>query len=562
MTLQDIVYRFGLVAFSIGLVAVQARAQKPADKFVVDFSSPAPFQQVVTVSKPDVCFGRLIELMSEQSGVALHYDARNPLSGTRLAVDLKAKKIGEVMECLQSMFSYKKHEWHWYPMDFRGKLRYELRPDNVNDQLNLDFERQSEAHLALRWRAAFNIVSGKWTPEQAAKETGVDPLELGSSPARVAFVKALTAATGSSADKLPLQRGESIKVDIAKFSNEDQETIGKFVVVVRPDKPDPIPVPSFVEFTRRYSKYGSSGESISAMLDGKRGGPFVGGFFADSSIDGSRDQDWRLPADQTTDPVEDIITTSRNFVFEEKDESFRETVPDELLQITGTTYRWFQRLFHGMPTSFIARKLANEEKLNLWAFGVESRVGDALIGATPTKWRNRILLATVHNWFLPDQMEQLVPWQTLAPMEIAAETKPWIDLRTMMKSLPKMTEDQRKKYCHRHPECLAAVAHWKIFSTLAESELNLRQAVTERGGPISDNLRAVFNQYPYDKVQNASLAGDLVAIRYMPRPGMETYKKCKEDIFTLQVKSRNEGWITVFVIPIPGIKYRGPGFGN
>ena len=516
------------------------------------------FQRTVSINRPNICLGRLLEIISEQSGQSLNCDTRDPTSGTRFDVSINNVKVGEIMDCLRSMMSYENQQWQWRSNMDPKNPKYLLKPDKPNSDFREDVEKLVANQLGSQWLAAVNIVNGRWTVEKAVKETGIDPMLLNINPARSAMIRNLGSITNRAPNLPPLALNESVKVDISSFDEADRELVlGYSKNAAGRNSTQP---PTFILFKRAVEVEGNCAEIISAMINGRYGGSILGGPMQTDEINTAMDKKWFNSGDELTDPIVELHSFSKGFLFQETPKEFKETNPEFVSDVTGSSFVWFNRLFHGTQSSFLVRKLPNRDRLYLWNGDENSLIGPPLIGISksagiPHKWRNHILLATNRTWFLREQMLELAPWHTLAPAELAAETKKWIDLPSIMKSFLQMTEIQRINYCKGHPECLAVIFDWKLFAMLGASELTLRQVITERGGALPDEMYEAFKSSPNGQLKNAALAGELVAIRYLPRPGTETYMNCKEDVFALQVKSNREGWITLSALPIPGVKY-------
>lgn len=108
--------------------------------------------KTVTVSEGRVCAGELLEKLSTAGGVSLTADARDGAADAQVAVFVKDRPLGEEMEQLWSLLSFKEAQWRWErngaPGAFEYTLRRPLSAQNLGAQLHERIQRQFEDDTA------------------------------------------------------------------------------------------------------------------------------------------------------------------------------------------------------------------------------------------------------------------------------------------------------------------------------------------------------------------------------------------------------------------------------
>ncbi len=146
--------------------------------------------QKITITRPDICLGELLEQLSAQTKIDFNIDPDSTGSGVRVLVRFRDTSLREIMNALWSVVSYKNAEWAWDRHGTQGSFTYTLiktrKSESLSPQIeamiNKKFEhyvdltlmfsrmtptereaRQEELYEALMWRKEMNK---KFNPEQ------------------------------------------------------------------------------------------------------------------------------------------------------------------------------------------------------------------------------------------------------------------------------------------------------------------------------------------------------------------------------------------------------------
>lgn len=102
--------RLSLLAALLALAPAPARAAAPEDPLAGD----ARLRGAITLRRPRVYLGELLEALSQQSGVRLSVsDAKGPVSGIELSFFVKGRPLREVMTALAELFTHRWDRWEW-----------------------------------------------------------------------------------------------------------------------------------------------------------------------------------------------------------------------------------------------------------------------------------------------------------------------------------------------------------------------------------------------------------------------------------------------------------------
>ncbi len=89
-------------------------------------SQDARLNTPVTLDAPRISLGELLDKLSEQSGVTLNMDTRDPISGLKLFVVCDKTPIGDVLDRLWSLLSFRDATWKWERTGKTGAYRYQF----------------------------------------------------------------------------------------------------------------------------------------------------------------------------------------------------------------------------------------------------------------------------------------------------------------------------------------------------------------------------------------------------------------------------------------------------
>ena len=91
----------------------------------------ARLNQTISINAPSITLGELLAKYSEQTGVRIHTDERDPLSGLRLCVACDKMPLGDMLDSLWSLLSYRDAAWKWERSGKPGAFQYEFTPSRA-----------------------------------------------------------------------------------------------------------------------------------------------------------------------------------------------------------------------------------------------------------------------------------------------------------------------------------------------------------------------------------------------------------------------------------------------
>ena len=132
----------------------------------------------ITLNVPHIYLGEFIERLAGETGVDISMDNRDEGSGAVICAYLSRIPLGDVMDALWSLNSFRGAEWHWQRSGEAGKYRYRfMRTDSAK---NLAGKLRQSIQSSFEQEAALLQVSAKLSPEERKKwmdkEKSEDPL--------------------------------------------------------------------------------------------------------------------------------------------------------------------------------------------------------------------------------------------------------------------------------------------------------------------------------------------------------------------------------------------------
>lgn len=83
---------------------------------------------LVTLNEPQISIGELLEKLSQQTGITLTTNPREPASSRKIFLCCDKKPVGAVMDALWSLLSYQPGLWKWERSGKQSAFRYEFAP--------------------------------------------------------------------------------------------------------------------------------------------------------------------------------------------------------------------------------------------------------------------------------------------------------------------------------------------------------------------------------------------------------------------------------------------------
>ena len=163
---------FVCLGILVGLLSRPGRASIVAAK---DRANDKRLETRVTISAPSIDLGQLLEKLSIQTGVNLSAQEDEPGSGIRLCVFLRNVPLGDAMNAVWSLLSYRKADWDWDWHDAPDKRRYVLVQSR--ESKNLAALLRSEVQTAYEDEAA-TLLSTLNMTDKERKQLAKDHPEL------------------------------------------------------------------------------------------------------------------------------------------------------------------------------------------------------------------------------------------------------------------------------------------------------------------------------------------------------------------------------------------------
>lgn len=220
-------------------------------------------EQCITLAALRLNVGELLEQLSAQAGVILSAEDRDGTAGEQVSVFLRDVSLGDAMDALWSLFSYKRAEWHWRRLGKEGDFRYQLQRPVAARQFATRLQKITQEEFEAQ--AEVILTSLRMTPEQREKflkKYAEERLLKGDKQAQD-FIHDKSVQSGMSlfAEALPaniqqsvLRGGEAIRVPVSQLSPQGQAFVHSTWTDfrgfrTRPDGTrEPIPEPSWVQF--------------------------------------------------------------------------------------------------------------------------------------------------------------------------------------------------------------------------------------------------------------------------------------------------------------------------
>lgn len=461
-------------------------------------------EKPVTLLKPGHLYlGELLEELSRQTGVALSAGDRDAAAGEKVIVRLQNVPLGDVMEALWSLFSYKHAYWDWEPVKTTGSETVEyrmLRPRaaqlfarSMREAIQKDFEGE----------AALLLAGLEMTPEQIRELETTNKAAANTLNDRVARagLAAFLETLSAEGRQRVLSGQETAMIPADKLGEKGRAFVEAAVGLQRGGGNRSYPNPQRLKFEVRISEseviprlliqFGNTERiGMSALQSGggsvrtKDGGQLTvtinhsgGGHppiftgttlesWSGSSYVGSNalEQTWQdrltnlwiVKGDATTDPaLESAVTPSPPGSRAPADTGADQHFPDSRL-------RQISR-YAATPFSFMARVSLGKDMASS-AVKEGTSVADALKQLRPvqTKWRRRILLACNHREVIRSDDENKAPYATVKQLRGLEETSKdnLLPLTTLASTARALNEGQLRGLASEFP-VMDHVAKWR-----------------------------------------------------------------------------------------------------
>lgn len=387
----------------LGLLSTSAQAAPLSEEQIKE--DPRLQKRVTLLGTHGYYLGELLETVSEQTGVSLTAGDRDSAGGELIYVRLHNIPLGDLVNALWSLVSYKHAYWDWERTGEAGSFQYRLtRPRaaqlfaaRLREQIQQGFE--DEAVARLKGLHA--------TPEERAA--------LDKTVAASLKDKRLHAGLQAFAESVPpemwlrvLRDEESVQVPVAQLGEQARAFVQAETELDRKLNPHlNRPEPTLVTFTRK-SFESAIVPSLMIYLGTKErrsGYSYVGGTVMENQWRTKLSDLWFLDGDSTTDPaLERQVVAPKNYRPEPKSDG-----PDPVLISSAQR---LSQIGRGVSFSFLIRAPINGGDGGA-PYGRTVRAALEKLGSLQTKWRNGLLLVCNHNVVLNADEESRTPWSVV-----------------------------------------------------------------------------------------------------------------------------------------------------
>ncbi len=483
-------------------------------------------EKQVTLAATAVYLGEFLERLSRETGISLEAGSNGDGAGDpRISVYLSQVPVGDAMNALWSLVSYKNARWHWSRTGTRGQYRYRLlrtRPAQLfgallQQQAQADFEAHAGTMLSAvqmspeqqRQIAARNKLAGALLPDSQLR-AGLSTFAQVLSPTQRAAVL----------------RGETqVTVPVSQLPPEGQAFIKTFrsqsqVVNITPDgERRPAPEPTWVRFRARRVT-GDIAPVLFMDVEHLGGYGCLGGQPFEQEWKNQLGDLWMLPGDEKASrteerPLPDLLDSAPAPAVEDKAEPVLE--------------RRLRQAAERVPFSVMARLPAGARADPVLGNGRQGHPRtvreflDRLHEPTlylQRKWRSGILLLTYPSWFLSEGGNAAMPYQEVRKLrEAEAKGKGFLTLDALCAAAATLSEGQLLKLAAEFP-VMSQVAYWRgLLGLRHQSKRTAERLESTRGLPLADvgpSIRALSEPRFETFLENGATAIRL-SERYHPK---------------------------------------------
>ncbi len=162
----------------------------------------------VTVNEPAICFGELLDRLSEQAHVSLS-GPNDEVSGEPITVFVKDRPLSDVLQGLYYLFSYRGGEWEWQRTSTAGAFAYHFQPTKA--ALRFAASIRGEMRNALEYQVE-EMIAARGRPGDDLKKDPRPYIAALAEPTTAAGI-AVLAESLSATERRALYQGKSITLE-------------------------------------------------------------------------------------------------------------------------------------------------------------------------------------------------------------------------------------------------------------------------------------------------------------------------------------------------------------
>lgn len=443
----------------------------------------------VTLTAASIQVGELLERLTQSTGVSLlaGYE-RDGTADEKVSVFIRNVPLGNLMDGLYSLLSYRIGEWHWQRTGAKGNYRYrflqtrqaQILAIRLGEKLQSGFEDHAAKMLSAIEKSPVELEAYLRQDPVAATLLNSDRLRAGLS---------VFASTLSPDVRLAVLRGQAeplmqvsqLPPDAQRFVQQVSRTAN-----ARERLPDgsfrPLPDPTWVRF--KLSKFARTVAPVMLIeIEGRGAYGYLGGPpLARAYLDSLEDL-WMLPGDAR----EDSRTQAR--VSAPRDAKGGDGNDAPLV-------RRFAQLSAARPVSILARVASASSRDPGSPYDQVMQEYLRKLRDEPFsihhKWRSGMLLLSDASWFKERIGNRVAPYQivkTLRQSQIAGDG--YLSLADLGMAASELSEAQLRSIADEFPE-MEQVAYWRpVFRLYHQSKTNARQLESPRGLVLQGNPDAI-----------------------------------------------------------------------
>lgn len=506
----------------------------------------------VTLIAPRIYVGEFLECLSEQSRVALVADEKDSAADDQVMVFLKDIPLGDAMNALWSLMSYKGTAWHWRRSGKPGDFRYQLRRPPAAQQLAAHL--RQEVQNAFEAHASTMLAATHMTPEQRRKAVKQMSDSMLQSDGKIAesllHSDRLWAGLGVFAESLPPEkqlgvlRGQGrVKIPVSQLSAQGQTWVravwASDAAQASRKTPDgrwePIPEPSWIEFEVSRST-DQLAPTLYIHMEGMGGYGYLGATPLHKGFHRKIADLWVLPDDLSDHPTSERTVplphsfkppTVKNRVLEQRLGQMAEAAPLSLMARLPS----HQNNDPGPPYNQTVRAflMRLEEKAPYLHH----------------KWHAGVLLLTYPGWFWDE--EKRAPWALVRRLrKTEAAGGGFLSLDDLFTVADVLSKAQLERLTDEFP-VMEHVIYWQgLFRLCHRSRQAANSLRSDKGLPLTANvvsvLRSETHLHPY--LAN----GTALAVRLVEEQLKDSDPPSRR--FMIGLVTTNQKWI-----PVMGFDY-------
>lgn len=284
-------------------MAIPARTARADGITAAVRSSDPRLSRTVEINVERMPIGQLLRRLAATSGVAIDANQSDGAADCLVSIWVRNAPLGDVLQGLWSLVSYRRAEWRWERSGKPGEWRYELvRPMRarkfataVQSEIGAEFEKQASAVIdSLSASPSERAALAKQVPSAA-------PL-INDKMGRLRQGVRLFASLFGPEQRTRLLRGGTVRVEVDRLPKSGQAFVDSVHDSMhlsrrgRDGAMTPVPPPTWIEFRSQRGPL-SLAPSLYIDMEGIGGYAYLGGMPLERAVADDVEDLWILPGD-------------------------------------------------------------------------------------------------------------------------------------------------------------------------------------------------------------------------------------------------------------------------